>query len=426
MSSLPTPLPPYLCSVMHAMHQDRQHHSKKNTNCQQGKTTRQKTRQTKTNHHHTSERRRRKKKKQAREHDLGVVVEQGVRVQEGERGRDEETQGESQTPEKGFGFPQHLRKRDKEKTAPTKYRTQKRERERGDSKHLGRQGSGPEGRQTKHHSNPRDKKKHQTEYPTSIPEKPNINQIPNQQSLGGLVTAGWRGPWAALHFWGVTPGDRSTEGYKYPPTTGTAPGGAKSGQPTRHKTNTPKVLSQHLAVLRLPNKTADYQADTKWEPNRHQAKTNTRNVTDTFSRHSSSPERCPGGATWTRLGTAPLCFVSEMLAISGVCDVHRNRKSQKSLRFRCTKALHVGQVARCCSPPEMKAGPRNSEKIWVALWCVLGKWKWPLVQGKHAILCPLKTCPHHVQKPNWQNGTVWPTQERAGLGNWHYCTGLVK
>ena len=61
-----------------------------------------------------------------------------------------------------------------------------------------------------------------------MPEKPNKNQIQNQQGLGGLVTAGWRGLWAALHSWGVTPGDRSAEGYKYPPTTGTAPGGAKA------------------------------------------------------------------------------------------------------------------------------------------------------------------------------------------------------
>ena len=71
-----------------------------------------------------------KKKKQVREPDLGVVVDHGVRVQEGERGHDEETQGESQTPEKGFGFPQHLRKRDREKTAPTKIPNTK-ERERG-------------------------------------------------------------------------------------------------------------------------------------------------------------------------------------------------------------------------------------------------------------------------------------------------------
>ena len=111
--------------------------------------------QTETNHHQNSERRRRrKKKKQVREPDLGEEVEQGVRVEVVVLGREEETQGESQTPEKGFGFPQHLRKKEKEKTAPTKQPNTKRER--GDTKHLGIQGSGLEGRQTKHHSNPKD------------------------------------------------------------------------------------------------------------------------------------------------------------------------------------------------------------------------------------------------------------------------------
>ena len=94
------------------------------------------------------------KKKQVREPDLGEEVEQGVRVEVVVLGREEETQGESQTPEKGFGFPQHLRKKEKEKTAPTKQPNTKRER--GDTKHLGIQGSGLEGRQTKHHSNPKD------------------------------------------------------------------------------------------------------------------------------------------------------------------------------------------------------------------------------------------------------------------------------
>ena len=94
---------------------------------------------------------------------------------------------------------------------------------------------------------PETKKKKQTEYPTSIPEKPNKNQIQNQQSLGGLVTAWWGGPWAALHSWGVTPGDRSTEGYKYPPHYGNRPRWRKSGQPTRHKTITPKDMSWRLA-----------------------------------------------------------------------------------------------------------------------------------------------------------------------------------
>ena len=48
-------------------------------------------------------------------------------------------------------------------------------------------------------------------------------------------------------------------------------------------------------------------------------------------------------------------------AISGVCDGHRNRKSQKSLRFRCTKAhcLHV-------SPNETHPRCNFKPQIWLA------------------------------------------------------------
>ena len=150
-------------------------------------------------------------------------------------------------PQKGFGFPQHLRKRGRQTTPTTipnttKRREREREKERTkkrDNRHLGIQGSGPKGHQTKQHSNPRDQE-NQSEYPTSIPEKLNKNQTQNQQSLGGLVTAGWRGPWAALPSWRITPGDRGTEGSEYPPTTGTAPCGAKHDNIPSTETDTPR------------------------------------------------------------------------------------------------------------------------------------------------------------------------------------------
>ena len=75
-----------------------------------------------------------------------------------------------------------------------------------------------------------------------------------------------------LHSWGVTPGDRSTEGYKYPPHYGNRPRWRKKRTHTQHTTNTPKVLSQHLAVPILPNKTTSKQADTKGEQRRHPGK----------------------------------------------------------------------------------------------------------------------------------------------------------
>ena len=70
-----------------------------------------------TDHHQTSERRRRKKTKtQGREPDLGVDVEQGVRVEEMESAcRKKRTQGETQT-KKVWVSPAPERKRKEERT----------------------------------------------------------------------------------------------------------------------------------------------------------------------------------------------------------------------------------------------------------------------------------------------------------------------
>ena len=45
---------------------------------------------------------------------------------------------------------------------------------------------------------------------------------------------------------------------------------------------------------------------------------------------------------------ALLSLVSEIAAISGVCDGHRNHKSRKSLRFRCAKPQKILRVALAC------------------------------------------------------------------------------
>ena len=64
------------------------------------------TKPTATNRNHTSDQRRLKnQKKQVREPDLGVGAGLGVRIEVGDRGRDEETQGESQTQKGFWGFP---------------------------------------------------------------------------------------------------------------------------------------------------------------------------------------------------------------------------------------------------------------------------------------------------------------------------------
>ena len=121
------------------------------------------------------------------------------------------------------------RQREKErKTSSTNIPTNNQRKKERTSNTNPNKGQVLKGTKTKQHLDPRDQKYHTNKpdiYPESTEQK---NQSPNKQSLGGFFTAGWRGPWAALHFWGDTPGDRSTEGYKYPPTTGTAPGGAKA------------------------------------------------------------------------------------------------------------------------------------------------------------------------------------------------------
>ena len=48
-------------------------------------------------------------------------------------------------------------------------------------------------------------------------------------------------------FWGVAPGDRSTEVYKYPSTTGTAHGGASTSIVPAKDLLPQKVLTQFLA-----------------------------------------------------------------------------------------------------------------------------------------------------------------------------------
>ena len=249
--------------------------------------------------------------------------------------------GNPKPPKGGLGSPAPDKERQREKRRRRKYRTQKRERERergreGTANIWADRGQVLKGKTTKHHSNPRDKKKHQTEYPTSIPEKPNINQIQDQQSLGGLVTAWWRGPWAALHFWGVTPGDRSAEGYKYAPTTGTAPWWCKKQKTYPTQDEYPKSLVPALSRSEIAHQDRKNQADTKGEQNRHQANTNTRNVTDTLSRHSSSPERCPGGTTRRWLGTSPLQTRIALKKLINHCDFEsqsQNRATVTQLRY---------------------------------------------------------------------------------------------
>ena len=90
----------------------------------------------------TATQHKRRRKKSGAGGDLGEVEEEGVRVVVDERGQDEETLGETQTT-KGFAFPQHLRKKNKEKDKRRR-RTTQQQKERGQTI-IDSQGSSLEG-----------------------------------------------------------------------------------------------------------------------------------------------------------------------------------------------------------------------------------------------------------------------------------------
>ena len=106
------------------------------------------------------------------------------------------TQGESQTPRRGFGFPQRLREREEKRKhgVDETNQTKKKEGHIQKTKH----GSGLEGlkdhtryqpqRQKPRHNQPDDKNQ-------------DLNRKTNRIAINvsrDLFTAGWRGPWAAL------------------------------------------------------------------------------------------------------------------------------------------------------------------------------------------------------------------------------------
>ena len=158
------------------------------------------------------------------------------------------TQGETQTP-KGFGFPQRLSEREREKKKKRKRRRRTnqttRERERT-NKHLGWQGSGPKGHQTKQNSNPRDQENH-TEYPNIQPreteQKPNTDPTKSRRTCHRRV----EGPMGRPALLGSHPRGPQYRGVQVPPHYGNRPRWRKSNQSFRHETETPKALSWRLA-----------------------------------------------------------------------------------------------------------------------------------------------------------------------------------
>ena len=134
-------------------------------------------------------------------------------------------------------------------------------------------------------------------------------------------------------------------GVRRPPHYGNRPWKRNSNQNARHKAKTPKGGARLLAGPLLP------QQPSRQDTNKmalHQGRKHPRQEQPMRAQMIQTTtllvDRCPGGAAWRRPGpkTPPLSCLRNR-AISGVRDGHRNRKSQKSLRFRCTKlmCLHI-------------------------------------------------------------------------------------
>ena len=135
-------------------------------------------------------RRRKGKKKASAGRGHGVDAEVRVRVEVGERVLDEETQGETQTPQRGLGFPQRLREReDKRKHGGEETnQTQK-----GGTQTKTKHGSGLEGLKNQTRAQPQRQKTRNKQQMT----KPRPQQKKKQKSyqrLQGSVHCGVEGP----------------------------------------------------------------------------------------------------------------------------------------------------------------------------------------------------------------------------------------
>ena len=134
---------------------------------------------------------------------------------------------------------------------------------------------------------------------------------------------------------------RFLRGSEDPPTTGTAPGGAITNiSPNKRNQNPRNIVAQRLAgsftSRKVTNKNPTRQTysiadnihtDTQMFP--HNAQTT---IERAVARGS------PRGGGWAN---PPPSLLSKIAAISGVRGGHRNRTSQKSLRFRCRRFLSI-------------------------------------------------------------------------------------
>ena len=140
------------------------------------------------------------------------------------REEDEETLGEAQTV-KGLAFPKSEKKK-KKQTSPTRKRVTERGRT---SKHRSNRGRVLKGWAKLPNTTPARRRKRLNNQPKNNTRDQNRGATKRAIKVSrDVVTAGWRGPWAALPFSGNTPGDRGIKKSEDPPTTGTAPGSANA------------------------------------------------------------------------------------------------------------------------------------------------------------------------------------------------------
>ena len=180
-----------LC-ILHAMQRNHQKKNPTQTTRQTDKAAR------KTPEKHPRERRREKKKKTRRGGNLGEGENEDERIEVVVLGRDEETQGEPQTPRRGFGFPQRLREKEETRKHGVDETNHAKEKKRRGTHTRAKYGSGLEGLKNQTNDQPQRQKRdtiNQITETKTVTEKRTEEPIHVSRDLS---TAGWRGPWAAL------------------------------------------------------------------------------------------------------------------------------------------------------------------------------------------------------------------------------------
>ena len=155
-------------------------------------------------------------------------------------------------PQTGFGFPQRLRERKTErKTSPANIPITKEKKERTANTKANK-GAGPKGHQTKQHFNPQDQENH-TKNQTTIPKAPNKSPLTSQTESQRNCHSRVEGPMGRPALLGSHPRGPQYRGVQVPPHYGNRPRWRKSWHSSRHKTDTPKILSWRLASPHYAN-----------------------------------------------------------------------------------------------------------------------------------------------------------------------------